>query len=134
MRALEEPVQDRVGDCDFAKSFVPVTDGQLRRGDEGPASTVFHDLEKVGRLIVAQWTQQQIVEDQHVHLRQCRHHASNADVSSSTAEVVEQSRHANVECAVATSNGAVSERSGNERFADAGRSNDHHVVVALHPG
>ena len=57
VRALQQSVHDGVGDGGVTEPFVPVADGQLRRGDEGASPAILDHLQEVGRLIVAERTQ-----------------------------------------------------------------------------
>ena len=109
-------------------------DGQLRGRDDGTSSTVLDDFQEVGRLIVTEWSQQEVVENDDVGARERGHHASQSPVGPGDAEVVEQSGHAHVERAVSVADGIIGQRAGNERLADARRSDDHHAVVVVHPG
>jgi len=55
-------------------------------------------------------------------------------VGARHAEIVKKARDAHVERGRSVANGVVGNGAGDERLADARRTNDHHLVVIAHPG
>jgi hypothetical protein len=68
MRAMDDTIQDRIGDGRIAKVLVPAVGGQLTRDDRGPrAVAIVEDLQEVLALDVFETGDSPIIEDQHIH-------------------------------------------------------------------
>lgn len=134
MGAVDEPIEDGVGDRGVAEGLVPVTDRQLAGDDRGAgAGPVLDDLQQVGCPGSRHGLQAQVVEDQHVHPGPGRHEPGQATVGPRQHELVEQPGHPPVEGRVAAPDGGVGEGAGEEGLAHARRPRHQHVPVRRDP-
>ena len=71
MRAMDDAVENRVGECGIAEVFVPAAEGQLAGNDRGSvAVSVVEDLEEVLTLRVLEPDDAPIIEDEDVDPRE----------------------------------------------------------------
>ena len=133
MAALEETIENRVGDRRVTESLVPLGDRQLGGDDRRSHRAVVDHLEQVGRLVARERTQQCVIEDEHVKSRERGHETRETPVAAREREIVKQSWRAHVERAVSAPDGVVGERAGEERLAHPGRPGHEHVAMGAHP-
>src|SRR5208282_5692410 len=94
---------------------------------------VFHDLQKVPPLLVAKAVEPPVVYDEQSHPLEPLEELYVAAVRTGHFQLLSQSRHPDVEGADALSDGGVAQGAGNERFADAGRTDQDEIVAAPDP-
>ena len=129
MRLGQEPIEDGVGDRGVADPAVPVIDGKLVGDDRGAlAGPVVDDLEQIGAGRGVDAAGAPVVEDQDVGAGEFGQPLAKRAARVQDAQLLGQTRHAQVEGAMATSAGVLAQGARQPGLADAGRSG--HIVPA----
>ena len=97
---VHDAVEQRVGDGRIGDVVVPLFDGQLTGDDcRAGAVSVVEDLQHVASLLLAQRRESPVVEHQDVDLRETTEQARVRAVGVRECQLLEQPRHASVQCA-----------------------------------
>ena len=98
MCIVDEAIEDRIGDGCLFDVIVPSVDGQLRY-DHGGRKTmsVFHDFQEITSFGRAHGSKAEIVNDEHLGLREFFHDAGIRAIGSGDAEILEEPRQTDVE-------------------------------------
>ena len=108
--------------------------GKLARDDRGAAAVaILENLEQVAALLVLWRSQTPVIEEEDVHPRELAEEPAVGAVGTRQAEVIEQAGGSAVVGAVAAAAGLVSQGTGDEALARAGRAGDEDLLVLGDP-
>ena len=130
MNAVEDAVADGVGDGGVGEEAMPPVVLELA-GDDGGAEAVavFEDLEQIPSRVLGERRDGEVVEDQDVRLGDAGEDAGVGSVGAGEAQLVEETRYAPVEDAMALATGLVRESAREVRLAGARRAGDVTITV-----
>src|SRR4030088_3169022 len=134
MRAMDDAVEDRVTERGIGDDLVPFTDRDLA-GDQQRATIVaiVDDLEQIAALLGIKRLRPPIVDDQQPDAFERGQETRQAALTARLDEVAEQAAGPLVEHREALAACLVTKGASQPRFADAGRANDHQVMMIAHP-
>ena len=123
MRAVDEAVEDGVGDGRIVEPGMPVVDGQLAGDDRGlVGAAIVDDFEQVVARGLVERRHAPVVEDQHVHPCELAEQPPETAVRMCNSQRFGQSRYALIEDRESLAAGLLAERAGEPGLADAGRA------------
>ena len=134
MRAVDQPVEDGIGDGWIADMGMPVLNRQLAGDDGGGASVpIVDDLQQIASLLGGEWGQSPIVEDEHLYVGQALQHPGITPIAPGQAEAFQHARHTLIKHGAVVAAGALSQGAGRPCLADAGRAGDQQILLAFNP-
>ena len=134
MGALQEAVEDRVGEGRIADVFVPVLEGELT-GDEGgtDADAVVEEFEQVVALARSEGRDGEVVDDDELELGERGESFTERAVGMAERQFLEQPRRTHVPGREALATRLVGERAGQPGLAGAGGALDEERLAGTDP-
>jgi hypothetical protein len=132
--AMENAVEDRVGKGGIADDLMPAANRNLA-GDQQRAAivAVVDDLEQIAALLGIERLRPPVVDDQEPDTFDRGQEPRQAALATGLGEVAEQAASPLVEHREALAACLVAEGASQPRLADAGRADDHQMVMVAQP-
>src|SRR5581483_9819126 len=131
---LQHPIEDGIGDGGIADPSVPVINRELRGDDAGlVGGAVIEDFKQVGSRARVEARHAPVVEYHHVGLGKLDEPLAEAAAAVKHAQLLAQTRYAQVQGAVAATASVVSERASQPRLAHPGRAGEKDRVALGDP-
>jgi predicted metal-binding protein len=125
MGAVDQAIQDGVGQRGIADVVMPVVHGQLAGHDAGTGSgTVVEEFEQIVAFPRTDGCDGEVVDDQHVDLGDRRESLGEAAIGMAEVKLLEQARCPNVQRTHTLSASLVGQGAREVRLAAAGRTSD----------
>lgn len=136
MRAIDQPVHDRVADSRVAAAEVvmPFAQGQLTGHDGGLAAIALLDeFQQITAPRRRQGVDAKVIQDEQIHLGPRHELLAKASVAVRDGQFIEQQWHPHELDGQAMSAGLVAQGTGQPSFATAGRAGHDHVEAMVDP-
>jgi hypothetical protein len=123
--AVDQPVEDGVGECRVPNVLMPVFEGELA-GDHGcsGAVAVLQNLEQVTAFRIGERGESPVVEDQKFGLRQLLQQFRVRSVGAGEGELGEKAPQPEIASGEAVSAGGLTEGTGQIALTDSSRARD----------
>jgi hypothetical protein len=134
MRAMDDAVENGIGQRGIAQVFMPAIDRQLTRDDRrSVAVPVVENLEEVLSLCVLEPDEAPIIKNQDVDARKAGQHGRVRAVTMGERELGKEARNPSVDHAMIVAAGLLAERTREIGLADAGGAGDQNVLMLGDP-
>jgi hypothetical protein len=134
MGAMDDPVENGVGQGGIANHLVPAIDRELAGDQQGsPVVAIVDNFEQIAALVGIERFRPPIIDDQQAGAFERVHQPRQPTFAARLGEIGEQARSTLVEHRKALAAGLVAESASQPRLADAGRADQRQMMMLTDP-